>query len=94
MVSSSLEMVGTSLVFDKNHRSRWRSGLALFQQGHAICEDLGSSPTYDQWVFFTCNKVSLLNDQILTLKSCAMRPIYLARAYQGLHVKQAKKNGL
>ena len=29
---------------DKHTSGRWRNG-------HAICKDLGSSPTYDQWSF-------------------------------------------
>ena len=47
--------------------------------GYAICKDLGSIPTYDQWSFLS---VRLLHSMCLH---------YLARGYQGLHVKQTKK---
>ena len=71
--------------------ARWCNGLARLQQGYAIFKDLGSSPTYDQCSFFTCNKVSPLNNQIPMLTLCAMCPNYLAQGYQRLHVKQANK---
>ena len=42
--------------------------LACLQQWSYYLQGPGFETTYDQWSFFACNKVSLLNNQIPTLR--------------------------
>ena len=46
--------------------------------GHAICKDLSSSPTYDHWSFPACKKVSPLKKSNPKAAICAMCPNNLA----------------
>ena len=51
--------------------------------GHAICKDLSLSPTYNQWSFFTCNKVSPLNNPTPKLTSVLCTPINQLKVIRG-----------
>ena len=78
-------------VTEKAVRARWGNGLASLQQWLCYLQEPGFESHLRPVEFFSCNKVSPLNSQTPKAKTCAMCPNYLARDYQGLHVKQTNK---
>ena len=61
---------------------------------HAIFKDMCLSSTYDQWIFFSCNKVLPLNNQTPTLRSVPCAAINQLKAVRGTREAQTNKKPL
>ena len=75
-----------------NTRARWRNGLARLQQWLCYLQGPGFESHLRPVKFFAGNYGFFTQQSNSNANIFAMRPNYLARGYQGLHViKQANK---